>query len=649
MKLTLRTKLIILSTLLVTIIMGNVTYFFTVRELQSKREAVESQIERIAQNIATMQLLDRQDWSDYQNYISQLMAFNDDIVYIAIYDDRQSLRAHTLSLDHLDIDRNRPLTRRVQADIVRRLDRGAVADESREDLRTHKVNILFGDRVLGSVHVGFSLIEINRDLRQGILRNVVLAAALLFIFSLLSILFSRRLTGPLERLSKAMGAITEGDLEQRVTVESHDEIGRLAQTFNEMVEGLRERRIIESLGHELSATFQLERLASLVRDRLSGAIGAASARLYLGDRDKLGTYHEIAPGEKNGETSDPILLDAQAQPYLLERSEGLMLEAAPPHVREALVRARVGLRELVIPMLAKGKLFGLLVFSLPDGAQGFEDKQRHFAATLASQAAFALENALLYDELREQERLKRELEIAREVQHKLLPKEMPQIPGFQLEAMCRPAQEVGGDYYDFFAIDQRHLGIVIADVSGKGTSASFYMAEIKGMMLMLTSRYLSPRDLLIELNRRLYASLDRKVFATMIYGMVDLRSKRFTFARAGHSPLLQMTSDGRCEMATPLGIGLGLEPGDLFDQTLKQVVLPLNKGDTLVLFTDGITEAMNANREIFGEERLLEAARSNGTGDAVKLRERIFESVDDFAKGARQHDDLTLIVLQCRS
>ena len=628
--------------------MGNVTYFFTIRELQSKREATESQIERIARNIATMQLLDRQDWSVYQNYISQLMAFNEDIVYIGIYDDRQSLRAHTLNLDLIDLDRRRPLTRRVEADIVRRLDRGAVAEESQEDLRTHEVNIQLGDRVLGSVHVGFSLIEINRDLRYGILRNVVLAVVVLLVFSVLSILLSRRLTGPLERLSRAMGAIAEGDLDQRVRVESRDEIGKLAQTFNDMVEGLRGRRIIEGLGRELSATFQLERLASLVRDRLSGAIGAARARLYLGQRDKVDTYREILSGQQNADASNTILLGEQARFFFLQSLEGIILEAAPPHVRQALSAAGLDLRELVIPMLVKGQLFGLLFFSLPDGTQSFDDKQRHFAATLANQAALALENALLYDELREQERLKRELEIAREVQRRLLPSEMPQIPGFQLEAACHPAQEVGGDYYDFFYLDEGRVGIVIGDVSGKGTSASFYMAEIKGMMLTLTTKYVSPKHLLMELNRRLYASLDRRVFATMIYGVLDARSKEFTFARAGHSPLLHMTASGRFEMTTPSGIGLGLESGVLFDQTLKEIVLPLNIGDTLVLFTDGITDAMNAGKEIFSEERLLKAAQSNGSCDAVGLCERIFESVEDFVNGAPQHDDLTLVVMQCR-
>lgn len=326
-----------------------------------------------------------------------------------------------------------------------------------------------------------------------------------------------------------------------------------------------------------------------------------------------------------------------------------MLEAAPPHVREALGAARVTPRELVIPMFAKGRLFGLLFFSLPDAAQDFDNKQRKFATTLANQAALALENSLLYDELREQERLKRELEIAREVQRKLLPREMPELPGFLFEAVCHPAQEVGGDYFDFFWLDEERIGIVIADVSGKGTSASFYMAEIKGMMLTLTTRYSSPKELQIEVNRRLYASLDRRVFATMMYGVVDVRSKEFTYARAGHSPLLHIPADGRCEMTIPSGIGLGLESGELFEQSLEESVISLNRGDTLVLFTDGITDAMNAGGEIFGVERLLEAACSDDTDDPVRLRERIFEAVEGFVKGARQHDDLALVIVHCRT
>ncbi|MFQ6112636.1 MAG: SpoIIE family protein phosphatase [bacterium] len=647
MRFKLRTKLILLTTILVTVIMVDVTYFFTIRELRDKRAAVESQTERIARNIATMQLVDRLDWSLYQNYISQLMAFNDDLVYIAIYDDRQLLRAHTLNLDLIDIEQTRRLSKRAKADIVRRLDRGSVAEESQADLRTQTVNIQLGDRVLGSVHVGFSLIEINNELRQKIVRNVVMALVFLVIFGAISFFLSSRLSRPLERLSAAMSGIAAGNLEQRVVVENRDEIGQLAQTFNEMVEGLRERRIIEKLGHELGATFQLERLAHLIRERLSGAIGATSARLYLRQRDALGVFHEVQSSGSTVKSSPTMKLDEQTQSYILRANEGFNPKSAPQNVNQALLGAHIEPHELVIPMLVKGQLLGLLIFR-PSGSKRFDHKQRRFAATLATQAALALENALLYDDLREQERLKRELEIAREVQRKLLPGEIPTIPGFQLDGVCYPAQEVGGDYYDFFRLDDRHIGVVIADVSGKGTSASFYMAEIKGAMSSLSTRFLSPKALLKELNTHVHRNQDRRVFATMIYGVLDLETRSFTFARAGHNSLLHIGVDGGCQFITPLGIGLGLEAGDVFGETLEEVVLSLDPGDTLVLFTDGITEAMNSRKEMFGEERLLEVVRSNGVYDAVNLRKRILRAVKTFVAGAHQHDDLAMVVIQCQ-
>jgi hypothetical protein len=166
--------------------MASVTYFFIIREINAKRSAVESQMQRIAQNIATLQLLDRQEWNVYQNYISQLMEFNKDIVYIAIYDDRNALRAHTLNTDL--IETNQPiLTRSAQAAIIRKLDSGAISEESRADFRTERVNIQVGERVLGSVHVGFSIIGINQDLQAGIKLNIGLGIFFILLFSFISV------------------------------------------------------------------------------------------------------------------------------------------------------------------------------------------------------------------------------------------------------------------------------------------------------------------------------------------------------------------------------------------------------------------------------------------------------------------------------
>ena len=646
MKITLRTKFIILSTVLVTIIMASVTYFFIIREISAKTSAVESQMKRIAQNIATMQLLDRQDWNVYQNYISQLMEFNRDIVYIAIYDDRNALRAHTLNTDLIDIEQQF-LTKSRQAAIVRRLDSGAIAEESKGDLRTERVNIQLGERILGSVHVGFSIIGIDRELQHAIKINIGLGIFFIFFFNIISVVISRRLTKPLERLSKAMKEVNEGNLHQKVEPETRDEIAELTLSFNEMINGLREREIIENLGNELSSIFQLESLAPLVRDSLKNAIGASGARLYIKNRNLDGRFYEITITDKKERKFQPVKLTKTAEAYLYKNKNGFMIHSAPENILSQLRHKKTDENGLVMPMTVKDELFGILFFALPKNQEKFELKQQRFAATLAGQAALALENAMLYEDLREQERLKRELEIAREVQKKLLPTKMPEILGFQIDGICQSAFEVGGDYFDFFELDNNQIGIAIADVTGKGTSASFYMAELKGMMLQLTSNFLSPQTLLIELNKKLFRNLDRQMFVTMTYAILDVENKKISFARAGHNPLLKINANGSHQFLTPDGIGLGLESGELFDKKIEEVTLDLDSDEILVFYTDGITEAMNLTLDEFGEGRLLDNLIVKKGENVVQMREHLLKSLNQFLDGAPLHDDITMVLVKC--
>ena len=642
----LRGKLIFFTTILVVLVMISITYLFTFREIESRLEDVESQMQRIAQNIATMQLLDRQEWEIYQNYISQLMAFNADIVYIAIYDSRKNLRAHTLNTDWLELDR--PITsRRAQADIVRRLDRSEISAESIDDLRTEVVNIQIGDRVLGSVNVGFSVIEINDRLREHVLYVIILSIIFLFVFISVSILYSRRLTRPLEKLTQAMRKIDEGYFDQKVEPETKDEIGQLSESFNKMVEGLKERRIIDNLGHDLGATFQLSKLSVLVRDSLRDAIGAKTVRLYLRDDRQLNTYLEITTPENENRKFPPIHLSPKVDKFIMSETNGFMIHDTTPEIMQSLNHSPDDEQGLIVPMMVKDQLFGMLFFALPDQKSSYTDKERRFAATLSSQVALALENAVLYEQLREQERIKRELEIAREVQQQLLPAEMPTFSGFSIKGICRSAFEVGGDYYDFFPIAQNKLGVVIADVSGKGTSASFYMAELKGLMMQLADDARSPKELLINLNKKLFGNIDRQSFISMIYGVVDNSGKTFTFSRAGHNSILKLGYNGDYSFITPKGIGLGLVVGDKFNKHLEETTISIEKNDVLVFYTDGITEAMNEQKEEYGEERLLDVCKMSKDKSVVEIQNEILGSVDNFIGSAQSHDDQTMIIVKC--
>jgi sigma-B regulation protein RsbU (phosphoserine phosphatase) len=263
--------------------------------------------------------------------------------------------------------------------------------------------------------------------------------------------------------------------------------------------------------------------------------------------------------------------------------------------------------------------------------------------------------ASIEDLLREQaekKRLEEELRIAREIQMSLLPQGPLSAPGLSITAVCVPAREVGGDYYDFLPLDDHRVGVLIADVSGKGTSAALYMAELKGLVLSLSRIHTSPRELMVAANRIIANNLDARSFITMTYAVIDLRERTMTYARAGHTPLMYVpqNGDGRrhAQVLVPDGLvlGLKLDDGEMFDRLLEEQTIHLGAGDLCALFTDGISEAMNAADDCFGEARLGRILEDHANLPSDELRERVLREVAAFVGDAPQHDDMTMILLK---
>jgi serine phosphatase RsbU (regulator of sigma subunit) len=248
----------------------------------------------------------------------------------------------------------------------------------------------------------------------------------------------------------------------------------------------------------------------------------------------------------------------------------------------------------------------------------------------------------------EKERLEEELRIARQIQMSLLPAQgAAGLPGVRVAALCLPAAEVGGDYYDILPLGETRMGVLVADVSGKGTSAALYMAELKGLVLSLSRIYDSPAKLLSEANRILAAHMDSRSFVTMTYAVVDTAARKMRYARAGHNPLIHFQArSGKTRVLTPAGLGLGLDPGDRFDRILEEAEVTLEPGDFFLFFTDGLSEAMNTGAELFGEGRLRRILEDSGRLTSEELKERILEEVRRFVGDADPHDDMTLVVLK---
>ena len=650
------TRITFIIVLLVLGIMISVSYFFSYRELKTERFEVRERMERIAKQIASIRFAETEGWYVYQNYINNLIRadFNKDIVYIAIFNEFDSLAAYSLNTDWLELDESRPLSRAEEQNIVRRLALGMVAEESKHDLDSVPVQIHDAESSYGTVDVGFSLVELNDAVARKRMTNFLLLAVFTAIGVVASAAMSYRIVDPLRKLSSAMLKVSDGDLSREVHVKSKDEVGELARTYNFMLKGLREKDFLEQFSRELGFTFELVKVVKLVTERIVSAVSSGHGILMLaynregrhalyakwdsivGDVSSRDFWMECPKGSKGVSTTDPMPADCFLEiPECSEKMKTLLKEF------------NFSANAVILPLPLKDDLAGIILLELNSANAELPDDEKRFLSALAGQAALAIDNARLYEELTEQERLKKEIEIARNIQKEFLPQEDPSIPSWQINGICIPATEFGGDYFDYFQLNNHKLGVVIADVTGKGTSAAFYMAQIKGMMLSLSTMKLSPKDMLCELNRKIYRSMDPRVFANMIYAEIDMQKNTVAFARAGHdSIMLKRHNETKVQLYTPKGLGLGLTGADIFDVNISEQKIEMNRGDTLVMYTDGITEAMNKSQEEFGEEALINIIQESDATNVQQLRTKIMDSVTKFVGDAEPHDDITMIIIR---
>jgi serine phosphatase RsbU (regulator of sigma subunit)/anti-sigma regulatory factor (Ser/Thr protein kinase)/transposase len=249
----------------------------------------------------------------------------------------------------------------------------------------------------------------------------------------------------------------------------------------------------------------------------------------------------------------------------------------------------------------------------------------------------------------EQERMQKEMQVAQEIQHTLLPAEFPQIEGYEIGATYRAAKEVGGDYYDFFWVDPTTMGIVVADVSGKGVPGSMVMTMIRTAMRLEARGNKSASEVLAKVNQHVTADIKKGMFVTMFYIILDSRNRSINFASAGHNPMI-LYRGGTDEVyfLKPKGfpVGIDLPEDDMFRKNMALQKVSLQKNDMLVIYTDGITEAMNTTQQQFGEERLVQVIKDNCHLTPGEFVEKLNESIAQFTQGAEQNDDITVVAIK---
>lgn len=406
-------------------------------------------------------------------------------------------------------------------------------------------------------------------------------------------------------------------------------------------------RLLLDITKKISRSLDLEEVLRLVMDTLDSLIPYDAAGIYVIERASDGSPEatafrtEIVRGYDVEE-----LLDLR-----IKMGEGIIGHVAQtgepaisPDVRRdaRYINARPETQsEMVAPIIANDEVIG--VFDLEsDELNAYTHDDLQVLLLLASQVAIIIEKVMLHEQLVEKKRLEGQLEVARQVQLELLPPRDPQIEGFDISAYNFPTEEVSGDYYDWVRIYEDQIGLVVADVSGKGVPAALLMAFLRACLRAAIHIGYAPHISMAKVNYLLWESIERHQFVTTFYGVLDASNRTLAYSNAGHNPPLLMSADGSAHYIERGGLPLGM----FRDTRYYEYYLALEPGQMLVLYTDGVTEAANQVGEEYGRERLETRVRAGRHLGARELIEFIHTDVVDFTGGHGADDDITLFIIK---
>jgi len=295
-----------------------------------------------------------------------------------------------------------------------------------------------------------------------------------------------------------------------------------------------------------------------------------------------------------------------------------------------------------VPLAIKSEHYGVMLVEEAAGGRRFRTRRLEIINGIAQQAALAIQNDHLEQEMVVRERLETEVQLARQIQQTFIPESLPQHPEWELAARWKTARQVGGDFYDVFELPDRRLGLFIADVADKGMPAALFMALTRTLVRAAIVETPSPAEVLRRVNDLLLPDTRQGMFVTAVYAVLDQATGEFVYANAGHNPPLYIRADGQVEKLTRTGIALGVvETGMMSEKRLQLAV-----SESILLYTDGVTETFSPQGELFGEERLLEVVRSAQGGRMEDLLDAVETRLDQFSQPLPASDDLTMLAVR---
>ncbi len=298
---------------------------------------------------------------------------------------------------------------------------------------------------------------------------------------------------------------------------------------------------------------------------------------------------------------------------------------------------------LCVPIRLKAKIIGILMVTNKKTLEPFNENDLRLLSIIAAQSGQLIRNSQLQQEALEKKRLEQELAMARKIQFYLLPQKTPEAKTLEIYSYFNPADEVGGDYFDYFPLADDKIGIVMADVSGHGASAALIMTMAKGILHSITHKFETADQILAETNTILSSIIPKEMFVTMIFLVFDLKKKILRYSNAGHNPLLFFDSRVKgCQLVELRGSALGLTNLSVY----REKEISLNPGNLFVIYTDGVTEAFNEQGEMFEESRLIQAVEEVVSENSRNVIEHVKSQLQEFTAQAPQSDDVAMIAVK---
>jgi sigma-B regulation protein RsbU (phosphoserine phosphatase) len=402
-----------------------------------------------------------------------------------------------------------------------------------------------------------------------------------------------------------------------------------------------EKVTLFEVGKKLSMYLEMDEILEQIVDLLYRVVRYDAVGIYLINSDTQEIENVVTRGmDPEVESKLHLKVGQGVVGWVAKMGKSVLVPDVISDERYIRLRPQTA-SEIAVPIKAGEEIIG--VFNLEsDRKNAYDENSRELVEAFASQAAVTIERARLYREALEKRRLEGELSIARQIQSTFLPKGDPEVKGFDIAGMNIPSSEVGGDFFDFIKIVENQLGVAIADVSGKGIPAALIMAAFRASLKAEILNNYAIRTIFQKVNRLLFESVEREMYVTAVYGVLDTKNRVLTFSNAGHNPPILRRADGSIEYLSEGGVALGV----LELSTYEERPLSLFSGDVLILYTDGVTEAFSPEGEEFGLHRLVEVINENYELSARDLLNEIYERVQDFTSDSAQLDDLTMVAIK---